>query len=831
MSWNVADQRMGVVISVLSGDSFLIKFCGQDGPNYNVIHFPFTYAPSVSVVDNSREDENIGFIAWNFLREQIVGKRVLIGASLPISEHPITIIQLFDTPVSYSKISLADEPEFDLELMMLQNGFTRVREMASVPEEFKVDYQKYVNFAKDLDAGAWGKSVKPRSSNRQQKEIHPFTHKEMLENCEMKVVVTVTCDDNFLIQVITENNDRFVVELAGVCHPNIPTSTPIVRNLFGMFFVENMLTKQFLLRIHCKTAKGYLGTLSTGGRNIAGPMISKGLVRFNEMTSSYLSNPHQLRVFEYNAKKQGRGIWADCGYSIKNKEPFHATVVSIPSSNTVNVINKDGDEIVYHLSGIHVPEFDFDHKSEPLGYEAWLLMRDTLLGKEVYVTVDDERMDKQMATIRCGDICINELLARRGLAELSISRVRKNPSCLAEIHNAFLAAQEEQIGLFSPNKPTEGVEVHEISEEEKEQLMADESTRTFQAIVIDVTGPVYMRLFNPETASIINVSLVSLVPLAPTEWTSRRARELLRAYFINHNVDVYLTRLSEHSRYFRAIVYNSSDHFDARILPLRYGFVRFNSNVSDDTSDKGLLEQCQEEARANGRGIYKNESRSAAPISKDKTTPVIVTKVVDETTLAVQNINEITNRLSDILRITPFQPLDLNPRADDYVILERNGIKHRAQVIRTRGPEVYVYLLDFGLSVWAFVSDLRQYSEELLQYQPTATLVSLAFVKPFTHHSQQFRQAAINYINNIFSTGTEVYIRRPYDRELPNVQVFMEKESSTMTLQYALVNDGIVQVSEDKVHHSFIPSVNELNKVMLFARQNQIGGWSLNETE
>jgi endonuclease YncB( thermonuclease family) len=829
MSWNSADQRLGVVIGVLSGDSYIVKYCGQDGPNYNVIKFPFTYAPSVSIVDSSKDDENVGFVAWNFLRDQLVGRRVLIGESLPINSQPVTIIQLFDAPVSFSKTTLADDREVDIEALMLQNGLTRVRELQSIPEELKVDYQKYVNMGREQEMGTWGKLIRPHGFKARD-EAHPFTHKEMLENCEMQVVVTGICDDCFLFQVVTANNIKFTIELAGITHSNIATSSPIIRNLVGMFFVENMLTRTFNLRIHARTQRGYLGTLSTGGRNIAFSMLSKGLARFNEMTSSYLSNAKQMRTFEFNAKRLGKGIWVDTDYSKSRTEKFPANVVSIPSSNTVLIRNYEGDEELFYFSGIHVPEFDFIHKSEPLGYEAWTLIKDTVLGKEVYVTIDDERADKKFATITCGEICINELLAKRGLAVLSVSRVRKNPEGIAKIRDAYIQAQEAGIGIFSEDKPATGFILHNLTEDERMDIMKDDASRNIHAIVIDVTGPVYMRLFVPSLQTVINVSLVGLVPLAPTEWTSRRSQDALRARFLNHDVDVVLTRFAEHSRYFRAIVYDSATHEDARLLPVQYGFVRFNSNVADDISEKGLLEQYAEEARTNQLGVYKADTKGSAPISKDKPIPVIVTKVIDETTLAVQSSTESNSKVIDLLK-AQFHPLDITPLPDEYTILERNGVNYRAQVIRTRGQEAYVYLLDFGISVWAFISDLRTYTEELLQYQPNALVVSLAFVNPFTKHSDLFRQAAVNFINNIFVTGTEVFIRRPYDRELPCVQVFLDKEVNSMTLQYALVNDGIVQVAEERVHPSFMPAVNELTKIMGIAKKAGIGGWSIHESQ
>ena len=829
MSWNSADQRLGVVISVLSGDSYLVKYCGQDGPNYNVIKFPFTFAPSVSIVDSSKDDENVGFQAWNFLREQLVGRRVLVGESLPINSQPMTIIQLFDAPVSFSKTTLADDREVDIEALMLQNGLTRVRELQSIPEELKVDYQKYVNMGKEQEIGTWGKLIKPHGFKAKD-DAHPFTHKEMLENCELQVVVTGICDDCFLFQVVTANNIKFAVELAGITHANIATSSPIVRNLVGMFFVENMLTRAFNLRIHARTQRGYLGTLSTGGRNIASAILAKGLARFNEMTSSYLSNVKQMRTFEFNAKHLGKGIWVDTDYCKRRTGKFPANVVSIPSSNTLLIRNYEGDEELFYLSGIHVPEFDFRHKSEPLGYEAWTLIKDTVLGKEVYVTIDDERVDKKFATVTCGDICINQLLARRGLAELSVSRVRKNPEAITKIRDAYFQAQEEGIGIFAADKPATGLVLHTLSEDERTTLMKDYASRNLNAIVIDVTGPVYMRLFVPLLQTVINVSLVGLVPLAPTEWTSRRSQDALRARFLNHNVDVILTRFAEHSRYFRAVVYDSATHEDARIIPVQYGFVRFNANVSDDTSEKSLLEKYAEEARANQLGVYKADIKSSTPISKEKPIPVIVTKIIDETTLAVQSSSESNAKVIELLK-AQFRPLDIPPLPDEYTILERNGVNYRAQVIRTRGQEAYVYLLDFGISVWSFISDLRAYTEELLQYQPSALVVSLAFVNPFVNHSDLFRQAAVNYINNIFVTGTEVFVKRPYDRELPCVQLYLDKEANSMTLQYALVNDGIVQVTEERVHNSYIPAVNELTKIMGIAKKAGIGGWAIHESQ
>ena len=75
-----------------------------------------------------------------------------------------------------------------------------------------------------------------------------------------------------------------------------------------------------------------------------------------------------------------------------------------------------------------------------------------------------------------------------------------------------------------------------------------------------------------------------------------------------------------------------------------------------------------------------------------------------------------------------------------------------------------------------------------------------------------------------------MYIKRPFDRELPNIQLYMDKEANTMSLQYALVNDGIVKATEEKVHQSFTPSVNELNKVMGFAKESGFGGWAIHES-
>lgn len=709
---------------------------------------------------------------------------------------------------------------------MINQGLVKARDVNTLPEDLRADYNKYINIFSDIDPD--NKNSKSGAKTKEIKETHPFLDKEIAENAQMKVTLVGISMETCLFVCANENGIRFAIELAGIVHTNIASSSPIIRNLISIFFIENLLNRTFLIRIHAKSQNGYIVTLTQGNRNIAATMISKGIVRFNQITANYLSNASHFRALEETAKRGGIGIWADTNYNEQRTKPFHTQIVSIPSSNSFTIINEDGDEELFYFSGIKCPEFSFDGLSDPLGYEAWNFIRQTVLDKEVYITIDDDRADKKFATITIGNECLNVLLAQKGYAQLSVSRVRKNTAKIEEIRNAYLLAQQNQLGIFAEEIP-EPVLVKELNKEEREQLMSDEFSRNVKGIVIDVTGSVYMRVFVPSLSAVLRVSLVGLVPLQSNDWTSRRAKQVLRHCFLNHDVDVLITRYAEHSRYFRVLVYESLTKLDARIPAVHEGFVRYNKLATDDPSNnKDELEQHSEEARTKGLGIYKSEGRNASQIPKDKTIPVVVTNVINESTYSIQVQNENQQKVMELMK-AEFQQLEIPPMDDQFVVLARNGVNYRAQVVKVRQNECFVHLIDFGIDLWCFVSDLRKYDDSLMQYQPNGMIVSLAFVKPFSHRPQQFTDMTTNYIAKVFSQGGEVYVRRPFDREYPCVQMFLNESTSSMTMQYALVNDGICRVIEEDVHQLFLPMVKELRKVMASAKENKFGGWCVQE--
>ncbi|EAY07769.1 hypothetical protein TVAG_000530 [Trichomonas vaginalis G3] len=695
-------------------------------------------------------------------------------------------------------------------------------------DQAKSDATKSVNIGKDVDAGTLGNLNKIAKSN-EIKDPHPLSDKELAENAQLRITLLGISMESFLFICVNENGVKFPVELAGIAHTNITSSSPIIRNLFIDFFVENLLDKQFLLRIHTKSPNGYVGTLTQGNRDIGATMLIKGIVRFNSLTSNYLSKPNHFQALETTAKRQGTGIWADTNYKEIRTKPFPAQILAIPSSNTFTIINESGDEELFYLSTVHCPDFSFNGISEPFGFEAWNFIRETVIGKEVYITLDDDRADKKFATIKIGNEILNEMLCRKGLALLSINRVRKNSDYIEQIRNAYLYAQENQIGIFGSEIP-KPVLVKELNREDRDLLMADEYSRNVRAIIVEVTGSVYLKLFVPSLQTILRVSLVGLVPLQSNDWTSRRAMEVLRRCFLHHEVDVTITRYAEHSRYYRVLIYDSISKLDARVPPVHEGLVHYNKLATDDPStNKDELEQHAEEARSKSIGIFKSEGRNSSQIPKDKAIPVIITKVIDETTYAVQAQNDNSTKVNELLK-ADFPQLELLPMEDQYVIMVRNGVNYRAQVVRNRGPEVFVNLIDYGVDVWSFVSDLRKYDDELMQYQPNGFVVSLAFIQPFRNRSKQFTETCLNYIANIFALGNSVYIRRPFDRELPCVMMMMNDTPAAMTLQYALVHDGICTVIDEDVHQLFLPVVKELRKVMANAKENKFGGWSLQES-
>lgn len=413
------ETSIAFVLSVLTGDTLLVRYCEKTENKYAVIILPIACAPTFSIFLNSAADDPFALESLNFLRQRIENKRVLIGPSYPNKGPKIFTHQtLGSLPISINSVNLLNDPHGDIDAYLIKNGFACIREDVHNNDPSNQSWLSHYGQLQETaianKLGIWG-------GNPESVDYHS---KNQFES------VIISINNDFTFKLLSPNIN---VELAGVTQKGRTRSQD-----FNIFLGENVLFHKVTVRIlqRLPGAPTPLVSISINNFDLAILLLTSNYVAMNEITSHFLDNENDIRQIMISNTKQF-------------DHEFTATVTKILSSNSFLV--EDCKTIV--LSHIIVPKFDFLNSLQDAGgIEAFRFLRDNLLYKTVSIDITIDNGSEIYGVVTVDNKNINQLMVKQGYAKIAQSRIQGNPPFMDDMKLDNEAAKRSILDIHS-DKP------------------------------------------------------------------------------------------------------------------------------------------------------------------------------------------------------------------------------------------------------------------------------------------------------------------------------------------------------------------------------------------
>ena len=711
------------VIGVLTGDTFLVKYSSQTQEQYAVIVLPVACAPSPSIFLRGQPSDPFAVESLEFFQSFMQDKRVLIGPALSF-ERPSTFVHqnLGELKVTSNPVKLADDPASDIDGIMISNGYARIRSGITLSPFWKEKYEAYEKVAMDNRSGMWGA---PR----------PVIDSMVAVEFESSIVGV---NGDFSFRLLEPQID---VELAGVCIREVPG--------IDRFLGERVLFHRVSVRVLQRFVTcPFLVTIFLEGHNLSEVLLRQKFAVPNPLTSRFLSGILEARTFE---KYMG----------------FRGVVTKIINSSSVEVKTSFGN-ITVKLAWVHCPVFDGKGTSEPHGWEAWKLLRDTLLNEQVNVEVQHYEGDK----VVCGQIFlrddnVNELILREGLAKVSVSRIHAVPKNFEQLGLATDSALAKKIGIFGPapvHPPNPGI-----------------------GTVMDILSPIELSvwMFEEGGGAMKKVCLIDLTSSSHDYLCFSSVIESLREKFLHHDIEI----LSN------GIVIEKKTREDLRICAASSGIFKI--------SEKCRVKSLKAAAKSSGQRTNLFDQ----PVNTSNA--CVVTNVISNTRLVLQYQSEALSTVQDVLRQAVLKRHANALTSQSLYVLKINGKKFRALALN----EKQLYLIDFGFVVERSLGETFACPDAIRGIPAQALVVDLAFIREFT--------TDIRSVWNLLD-GREYQLEVVQDGIVPKVALLDLSEGKLV--QSVLVAEGFALLdSSCQKQHKYHRELTEMEEMAKGARK---GGWS-----
>ena len=403
----------GYVISVLTGDTLIIKLFEKRN-RYAVALLPYACAPQFSMFLNTAMSDPFAIEATNHLREIAEDRIVVLGPPLNYDgPKTFTHQMLGHLPITINKISFFDDPDVDIDALMLQSGYARIRKLNQNNAEPRV-IEAYNRLQEDAFVKKIGIWAVPEPL------IDPSTENEF-------DTIVLALNDDFTFRLLEPAID---VEIAGIAKVNT-TRIKELNRFIGEKILFHRATVRILQRI---PGSPFLISMSIKNFDVATMMIENRFAVINDITSHFLSGEKRLR----NLSKLD---------NISDHE-FSVKVTEILSSNSFKADNK-----VFILSYINVPKFSFKGKSEPFGLEAFRYLRNKILNQTVNIDVVIDNDGVIYGVVKVGSQNINYQMVKDGYASIAKSRIQGFPPNIKEYKVYYDSAVSYKAGMHgnSPN--------------------------------------------------------------------------------------------------------------------------------------------------------------------------------------------------------------------------------------------------------------------------------------------------------------------------------------------------------------------------------------------
>ena len=795
MSSAVLPSRAGTVVEVLSGDSFVVIYDENGQIEHQLVVLAEVKCPRFSVPGCEASDEPHAFDCFNFLRELLIGKRVLVTESAARTPRFGYSSTFGEIPAVFGLVELLDRVDKDLSALVVSGGYGFVRYPESKSAR-TVELVRAQDEAKHRQLGVW----RPGGLVRELEVLYEDTE-----------ILARGVVDGYVSRCDTATSFYFTV-LPGL--EVIPIGLERAQLIKGkarkakslVFAHRHLLNRTLRLALKSLTGKGMFVADVVSGFDY--PYLELAL---KSGAAEVDSGCELLIPFQKEAQQQKLGIWAE-----EDESVFVGVVHRVVGSVHLEIFDNKVMK-TFQLNGILAPPFNVSGKNDMKAFEAREELR-KYVGRSVEVVpVGCDSCGKALANVYDDGHCLNVLMCEKGLARIGHVQGR---ALKDEILTACSRAKSLGIGVHQ-NDATEPFDVLDIGTDGQcqraEEMFEQKNLAGLQRegiIEMVLPGPRFLVLI-PSIQALVRLALFGINGISVDDMFQSEAIEYCQRMYTQRDCTVELLEIGTDCSILANIVVQQDDVIGNIAVDLTS---RGYTEIQDDAlaqmtdDDAHALYQAQRAAQARGLGKWSFILSKPLKLSPNNPVQVAVIDVWSVDNVAVQLQTSELEQIKSLLIAHSHAMSTIDTiRKRTPVILWYKGSLARGIVAELFEPSnrFRVTLLDYGFDIDVSKHELYQMPRSLLEFPPQACVVRLAFLSS-TESPDSVRQ----YIKGLCD-GVLVYMHYVHEADLPEVILTDSPSLQSGSINLMLLSYGYAQFVKTHVFPIYQPYAQGLAELCM----------------
>jgi len=818
----------GIVSGILSGDSLIIRFVNKPT---QVVCLEYLMAPKFGRPDGKYQDEPFGYDSWAFLRDNCIGKRVLVTeahTTMQNRTHPAFGKE--PLPVIFTRIRLNDTDE-DVGLLMCKAGWVKMRE-AKPNTHFSNEALEYMDQLKAAQEEA--ERNKRGMWSGQPGFIRPFPIRcnpdDIMARREFDCNIDQIKSTNSFSVFVLPTHENINITLPGI-RP-LKNTDENMRNAIREQSRNKFLNKK--VRVHIFQPIEYQAAGETPSfigcfldeklDKAVAHTIEVGFAVINKKNLDLAPNPDLYIRKQIIAQNNKAGCWKNEVFEMPQvpTSSMSGMITSVKGSNSFYLI-VDGQKKVVTLNNIKVPRFNSNVGCESCGYEAREFLRTQFNKKVVTVEVDAFYEDRMYGTVMYKGVSVNEVLCENGLAEYDDPVCGIPSSRVEQIKRAQEYAKGKAIGIWAAVKP-EPIQIIDCSQKDlaREPFNYIQEHKKVKCIIEHIYSSSRFTALIPEKMWLIKVSLNGLASLSVQDKFGHDAKLYCLDRFLQTEVEIEAVSLDDYTS-FIWVHMNLCDNnkTDVAIDILSHGFSEIQTRHLAQEEISQELKDAQQIAKSQAKGIWADRTRHQFELIPGKSYQVQVVDVWSPTHLAVQHRGPEMQRIESILKTATTKLTEQPLKNDCLVYTGKNGSQRvRIENVNNEEQKAKVKFIDTDVDDEVSFSDLYKLPPELYNIPPQGRSVKQASFK-YNDKSEEEKARDCQEVMNLVRDAA-LYMQLVSNDESGPYVVLLDREAQiegAVCLGIPLLQKNMVTYVED----SYPPELESVfNMIREYSLKNKV---------
>lgn len=870
------DPGGGVVKAVLSGDTIVVINLSKNQagpPTERIISLSNISAPSLgrrkSDTDMSR-DKPFAWDSREFLRKKLIGK-------------PVTfVVEAKATNKAYGAVFLDKE---NVAKSVVENGWATVRRPAR-SEGPVFEALKEMIEAEDAARQA-GKGIFDKSKEG---TVRPVPHEpnptelfSKLKGQPQTAIVEQVKNGNTLRLTLLPSFTEITLIISGVDCPSSNPSNPDAFGREAKFFTEHhLLNREVSVILEGADKWNFYGTVSYANRYISEELLRQGLGKYVDWSGMRTAFHDRLKAAEHEAKEKKLRIWTSYvppkplsrqeeKKVAKPGREITGNVVEVANSCCITIQDPNGVDHKIYLSSIKAPR-DTEGASkqqtlltQQVTWEGKEYLRKKLIGNRVRCVLDytkegppknqgkgkgkEREKEKEKEKVEERNYCSVYLdknnvaveLVEQGYAEPSEHRGGEQRSRDYE-HIIFAESRAKKLfkGIYAKPESATAAHIVEINEQKlaKQKFPALQRHGKMRGVIEYEFSPSRFKIYVPKENCQIVLSLGGVQNPTRDDPIFKPALNFVKTKIHQHDVDFDVQAQDTRGSGFIGNVWVNKQSLSS--LLLEEGYAKIYRGADRDTE----MVIAESIAKKKKRGVWKDYDEAEEETQKRKAeqereqkkpkqefVDVIVTEIVDGTTIWVQVVGPDAEQLEELMK-----QLAVDDTPGEYTPKEKEVVKaqftaddtwYRAKVMKVQdNNEFKVQYVDYGNSEVIPASRIRKLAPELNKLPHQATEAVLAFLKT-NPIEDDFGREAVEFLRELVWGKTMMANIERKERLADGthrLHLSLGDRESQVLVNAALLRAGLARV--DRVRgEQYREMLEKLREEESKARQSHLGIW------